>query len=35
MFALGWARRAKGSRIVLFTPAGSAALQRQFFTVQH
>jgi DNA-binding transcriptional ArsR family regulator len=35
MFALGWARRAKGSRVVLFTPAGSAALQRQFFTVQH
>jgi DNA-binding transcriptional ArsR family regulator len=31
MFALGWARRAKGSRVVLFTPAGAAALDRQFF----
>jgi DNA-binding transcriptional ArsR family regulator len=31
MFALGWARRAKGSRVVLFTPAGSAALDRHFF----
>ena len=31
MFALGWARRAKNSRVVLFTPAGEAALGRKFF----
>ncbi|HUL65287.1 MAG TPA: helix-turn-helix transcriptional regulator [Burkholderiaceae bacterium] len=31
MFALGWARRAKGSRVVTFTPAGAAALSRKFF----
>ena len=31
MFALGWARRAKDSRVVLFTGAGLAALNRHFF----
>jgi len=31
IFALGWARRAKDSRVVAFTPAGAAALRRQFF----
>ncbi|HTT11014.1 MAG TPA: helix-turn-helix domain-containing protein [Burkholderiaceae bacterium] len=30
LFALGWARRLKGSRVVTFTPAGAAALQRKF-----
>jgi DNA-binding transcriptional ArsR family regulator len=31
VFALGWARRAKASRAVNFTPAGEAALREQFF----
>jgi DNA-binding transcriptional ArsR family regulator len=31
MFALGWARRMKDSRVVTFTPGGEAALSRQFF----
>lgn len=31
MFALGWAKRAKNSRVVTFTPGGEAALKRQFF----
>ena len=31
IFALGWARRAKDSRVVAFTAAGAAALRRQFF----
>jgi DNA-binding transcriptional ArsR family regulator len=29
LFALGWARRVKDSRIVTFTPGGEAALSRQ------
>ncbi len=29
MFALGWAKRARNSRVVTFTPAGEAALRRQ------
>ena len=31
MFALGWAKRMKDSRVVTFTPAGTAALTRKFF----
>jgi DNA-binding transcriptional ArsR family regulator len=31
MFALGWARRVKNSRVVTFTPGGAAALSRKFF----
>jgi predicted transcriptional regulator len=31
MFTLGWARRARQSRVVTFTPAGEAALARTFF----
>jgi len=31
LFALGWARRMKNSRVVTFTPTGAAALSRQFF----
>lgn len=31
LFALGWARRLKGSRVVAFTPAGETALSRKFF----
>jgi DNA-binding transcriptional ArsR family regulator len=31
LFALGWARRLKDSRVVTFTPAGAAALSRKFF----
>jgi DNA-binding transcriptional ArsR family regulator len=33
MFALGWARRAKNSRVVTFTPAGTAALENHVFAV--
>ena len=29
IFALGWARRTKDSRVVTFTPSGEAALRRQ------
>jgi hypothetical protein len=29
-FELGWARRARGSRIVEFTAAGEAALRARF-----
>jgi DNA-binding transcriptional ArsR family regulator len=31
IFALGWARRAKNSRVVTFTPAGEAALESKLF----
>jgi DNA-binding transcriptional ArsR family regulator len=31
IFSLGWAKRVKDSRVVAFTPAGEAALSRQFF----
>ena len=31
IFALQWARRAKDSRVVAFTPAGEAALRDRFF----
>lgn len=31
LFALGWARRLKRSRVVAFTPAGETALSRRFF----
>ena len=30
MFALGWARRVKDSRVVAFTPPGEVALRRRF-----
>lgn len=31
LFALGWAKRVKDSRVVAFTPAGAAALSTKFF----
>ena len=32
IFALGWARRARNSRVIIFTSAGEAAVQRRFAT---
>ena len=32
LFALGWAKRVKDSRVVTFTPGGEAALNRQFLS---